>query len=168
MRLTVPALSLGLMVAFAAIAWAAEPATAPAPIPFTTHDGYFASNQFEPDKAESFVVLKDQKAFDQVFGVGMVMHDKSHRLPADAFEKNMVLAAIKRGKAMWQFKVKEVVADGLVLTVRYTAASEKSDSAEFACSLIVSVPKGEYTTVVFEEGGKVVGKKQIKEAKTQP
>lgn len=141
--------------------------TQPAVLPFATHDGYFVSNIFEADQAESFVVLKDQQAFDQVFGVARVMDDKSHRLPAATFENNMVVAAIKRGKAVWQFKVKEVVAENGVLTVRYTATSEKSDSAVFACPFIVSVPKGKYTAVAFEEDGKVVGKIEMTPPTTQ-
>ena len=54
------------------------------PVEFDTHDGYFVSNQFEAKAATSFVVIKDQAAFDKVFGVGMVMGDKHHRLPAAA------------------------------------------------------------------------------------
>ena len=147
-------------------ATATQPAPQPGTIPFSTHNGYFVSNTFEPDKAESFVVLKDQKAFHEVFGVAMVdampdIGNKSHRLPADAFDKKWVLAVIKRGKATWQYTVKEVVEDKGVLTVRYTTTATKSDSAEFACPLIVSVPKGDYTAVEFMEEGKSVKKMEI-------
>ena len=44
---------------------------------FDAHDGYFVSNKFEPQVPASFVVLQDQKAFDKVFGVALVMGDKS-------------------------------------------------------------------------------------------
>ena len=65
-------------------------------------------------------------------------------------------AVVKRGKATWDFTVKEVVVDKGVLTIRYTTKETKSDSTEFACPLIVSVPKGHYTAVEFVENGKSV------------
>jgi hypothetical protein len=61
---------------------AEKPDTATTAVAFQVHDGYFVSNQFEPDAATSFVVLKDQAAFDQVFGIARVMRDKSLRLAA--------------------------------------------------------------------------------------
>ena len=141
--------------------------TKPAAITFDTHDGYFVSNQFEPDKAQSFVVFKDQKTFEGIFKARRLINDKSHRLPEDIFDSKMVVATIKRGPAVWTYKVTDVVAADGVLTVRYTAASQKSDSATFSCPLIVSVPKGDYKAVVFEEGGKVAGKVDLSPAATQ-
>jgi len=145
----------------------AEPATGVAPgtqpgITFEVPDGYFVSNEFEADKAESFVVLRDQKGFDAVFGAGFVMQDKAHRLGADAFATKMVVAAIKRGKALWKFKVTEVAAEGKTLTVRYTATAVPSATAEFSCPLIVALPKGDFAAVVFEENGKVVRTVEVK------
>ena len=46
------------------------------------------------------MVIHDQKHFDKVFGAAFVMRDKSHRLPKDAFQANVVLAAVKRGNAV--------------------------------------------------------------------
>lgn len=152
-----------LMMVFLMLMTGALHATQPTTIPFDTHTGYFVSNKFEPQAAASFVVLRDQKAFDEVFGVAMVMGDKSHRLPADAFNTKIVVAAIKRGKAVVEFKVGDVTLDAGVLTVRYTTTSTKQDSAEFACPLIVSVPKGDYTNVEFMEDGKSVKKIEVKQ-----
>ena len=143
---------------------ATRPATRPAAIAFSTHNGYFVSNKFEPGKAESFVILKQRKAFDGVFGTTMVMGDESHRLAADAFDTKMVVAAIKRGKAMWSFAVKEVVEEEGELTVRYTATATKNETAEFSSPLIVAVPRGIYPIVHFEENGKVVKTIQMTEA----
>ncbi|RPI63187.1 MAG: hypothetical protein EHM48_02870 [Planctomycetaceae bacterium] len=123
-------------------------------IKFDVHNGYFVSNKFEPNAGESFVVIRSQDEFDKVFGIGMVMGDKSHRLPADAFRTNMVLAVVKRGKAMWDFKVDSVTAANGVLTVRYSAVAKPSDSAEFACPFIVSIAKSDYSKVEFVENGK--------------
>ena len=135
----------------AQIAAADLPATQPAtqPVAFDVHDSYFVSNKFQPDAPASFVVLKDQKAFDAVFGVGFVMGDNTHRLPANAFDKKMVVAAIHRGKAVWTYKVESVTEAASVLTIRYTETTKPSDSAELACPLIVSVPRGDYRHVEF-------------------
>ena len=126
----------------------------PVKLPFDTYSGYFVSNKFEPDAAESFLVITDQGQFDKVFGVAMVMGDKSHRLPKDAFKSNIVLAAIKRGKAYWEFKVEAVTEANGVVELRYTTTEKKSDSATFACPLIVSIPKGRV------HGGAVRGERE--------
>ena len=44
------------------------------------------------------------------------------------------------------------------MEVKYTTTSQKSDTATFACPLIVSIPKGNYKAVQFVEGAKVVKK----------
>jgi hypothetical protein len=140
---------------------AGEPGAKAAAVAYDVHDGYFVSNKFEPQAPASFVVAGDQKAFDDVFGVAMVMGDRSHRLPAGALGAKMVVSAIKRGKAFWGYTVQGVTAEAGVLTIRYTTTVTKSDSAEFSCPLIVSVPKGDYTAVQFLEDGKVVKKMDL-------
>ena len=131
-------------------------------IPFDTYSGYFVSNKFEPKSAESFVVLTTQAEFDKVFGVGFVMGDKSHRLAKDAFQANLVLAAIKRGDRLWEFKVDSIRAVRGVVEVSYTTTSTKSDSATFACPLIVTIPKGKYTAVQFIENRKPAKRLEIR------
>ena len=145
------------VVLIAAMIGNAAPPAIP-PIPFDTHDGYFVSNKFEPNAPTSFVVLKDQAAFDDVFGVAFVMHDKSHRLPPEAFKTKMVVAAIHRGNATWQYHVQSVTADGKTLIVTYTTESTPRPTAQFACPLILSVDQGAYTAVQFVEDGKEIKK----------
>ncbi len=130
----------------------------PTKLTFDTYSGYFVSNQFEPMARKSFVVISDQEQFDKVFGVAFVMGDKSHRLPKDAFKSLMVIAAIKRGRAMWEYKVEGVTIKDGVAELRYTTTATKSDTATFACPLIVSIPKGEYKVIQFVENGKPVQK----------
>jgi len=125
-------------------------------VTFEIHSGYFVSNQFEPKEATSFVVLKDQPSFDKVFGVAMVMGDKSHRLERDAFAKKFVVAAVHRGKGMTTYQVQSVVEQARALVVRYTAETKASDSAEFACPLILSLEKSDCKSVRFVENGKEV------------
>ena len=141
-----------LVAVLAASAWAAEGTK----LPFDTYSGYFVSNKFEPDAAASFVVVNDQARFDQVFGVAMVMRDKSHRLPKDAFKSSMVLAAIKRGNASWEFKVEGVTVEQGVVRLRYAVTSKATPDTTFACPLIVSIPRGDYKAVVFIEDGRKV------------
>ena len=136
---------------------AAEPPAPPSkPIAFDTHDGYFVSNKFEAAAPTSFVVLKDQASFDKVFGVGMVMNDKHHRLQPATFGTKIVLSAIHRGKAMVTYQVASVTAESQTLVLRYTTTSKPSESAEFACPLIISLDKGDYSKVRFVENGKKI------------
>jgi len=140
----------------------------PARIAFDIHDGYFVSNKFEPDEPTSFVVLKDQKAFDEVFGVAFVMRDNAHRLPADAFKARMVVAAIHRGKALWKYKVEGVEARDGTLILRYSTTVTPSETATFACPLIVSVDKAGYAAVQVVEDGKEATKIDLRPATTRP
>ncbi|MCX6878293.1 MAG: hypothetical protein NTW21_31445 [Verrucomicrobia bacterium] len=133
---------------------AGVPAPPAKPVVFETHDGYFVSNKFEPQEPVSFVVLRDQESFGKVFGVAMVMGDKSHRLALNAFDKKLVVAAIHRGKAMVTYQVASMMAEAETLIVRYTTKSEPSDTAEFACPLILSLDKGNFNTVRFVENGR--------------
>jgi hypothetical protein len=116
-----------------------------------TYSGYFVSNQFEPNAAQSFRVLTDQAQFDKVFGIAAVMGDRSHRLAKDAFASSIVIATVKRGPAVWTYKVESITERRGVVTLRYTATAKTSDSATFACPLIVSIPKGAYRAVRFVE-----------------
>ncbi|MEN6449876.1 MAG: hypothetical protein ABFC96_05230 [Thermoguttaceae bacterium] len=120
---------------------------------FDTYSGYFVSNKFEPKRAASFLVLTDQRQFDNVFGVAMVMGDKSRRLPKGAFASDVVLAVIKRGPAVVDYQVEGVTARDGVVTLRYTAKANPAESASFACPLIVSIPRAKYTVVRFIENG---------------
>ena len=132
-----------------------------AKLEFKTYSGYFVSNKFEPDAPASFVVLDNQKQFDQVFGVAFVIGDKSPRLAPDAFKSQLVLAAIRRGKAFCTYKVSSVTEKEGVVRLRFQTTSKKSDSASFACPLIISIPKGKYQAVEFHENGKLVNRLEI-------
>lgn len=128
----------------------------PAPVKFDSYNGYFVSNQFEPEARESFVVFVNQQAFDKCFGVAFVMGDKSHRLPKDVFETQQVIGAIKRGSSIWDYSVKKVVESNDELEVHYSAKEMKQPSATFASPLIVSIPKKSYKAISFVENGKVI------------
>ena len=127
---------------------------------FEVYSGYFVSNKYEPNKTRSFVVAKSQTHFDQVFGVAFVLGDKSHRLEENELKSKTVIAAIRRGKSLCDFKVNSITNNDGVLEVKYTAKMQKESTASFASPLIISVPKGNYKAIHFIENGKVL--KQIK------
>jgi hypothetical protein len=139
---------------------AAKPAAA-TPVAFDVYGGYFVSNKFEPKAETLFVVIQGQQAFDNVFGAAYVMRDKSRRLPPDAFASKIVLAAIHRGKALWEYQVQDVQVSGRMVTVRYAATSKTSDSAEFACPLVLAIEKGDYEAAEFVENGRSVKKVEM-------
>ncbi len=146
-----------LVTILTASAGAAEPTK----LAFDTYSGYFVSNQFEPDAPASFAVIDDQAGFDRVFGVAMVMGDKSHRLPKDAFKSHLILTAIKRGNASCEYKVEGVTVERGVIQLRYAVTSQPTPGASFACPLIVSAPRGTYQAVAFIEDGKKVNTLRI-------
>lgn len=138
----------------------------PQPVKFDTYDGYFVSNKFEPDTPESYVLLTDQKAFNNTFGVAFVMGDKSHRLAKDVFTGHVVVAVVKRGMAITEFKVNQISESADGLEIRYTTKEQKQNSAQFASPLIISVPRKDYQSIRFVENEKLV--KTIKPGSTNP
>jgi hypothetical protein len=124
-------------------------------VDYDAHNGYFESNKSGLAGDSSYLVFTDQKTFDAVFGVGRVQGNKQRFLPKDAFDSKLVVAVIKRGKGVTDYKVEKVTDDDGVLEVQYAATpQESSGTATFATPLILSVDKGKYTSVVFIENGK--------------
>jgi hypothetical protein len=118
--------------------------------------GYFESNKSGLKGESSHLIFTDKKSFDGVFGTRFVPGGKGKFLPKDAFDKNMVIAAIKRGASIYTWKVDKVTDKDGVLELHYTATGKDGGGARFASPLIVSVPKGKYTSVEFIENGKKV------------
>jgi hypothetical protein len=125
-------------------------------VTYDTYSGYFVSNQFEPKASDSFLVITDKQQFDKVFGVAMVMGDRSHRLATNTFDSNIVLTVVKRGNVFYEYNVEGVAKENDVITLSYTTVSNKNDSASFACPLIVSIPKVKAKTIEFIENRKLV------------
>jgi hypothetical protein len=139
------------------------PPPAGAPVAFDIVNGYWVSKQFAPNEAASFVVFRDQKAFQAAFGVQAEMGTSVHPLPKDAFETRMVVAAVKREKDYRAYTVQAVTVEAGVLTLQYNTtgfARSRSapDSMDKSNVLIISVPKGDYAAIKFVEDGKVVKK----------
>jgi len=124
-------------------------------VDFDVHNGHFEKNNSDLKGDSSYVVFSDRDAFDKVFGLGRVM-GKQNFVPKDAFDKKMVVAVIKRAKALTEYKVEKVTADEGTLYIQYTAKTGDPGSATFHTPLIVSVDKDNYKKVVFIENGKKV------------
>ena len=75
--------------------------------------------------ADSFLVIGNQGRFDKIFGVAMVMGDKMAPAAKNAFKSNIVLAAIKRGKAYSGVKSRGSGPDNGVVELRYTTTGRK-------------------------------------------
>ncbi len=125
-------------------------------VDYDIHTGYFESNKSGLTGDASYLAFASQKAFDAVFGVARV-GDKQRFLPKDAFDTKLVIAVIKRGKSVYDYKVEKVTNDDGVLTIQYTATPQPGGgTATFATPLIVSVDKDKYSSVAFVEDGKKV------------
>lgn len=125
-------------------------------VPFTSYlAGYFEKNTSGLKGDTSYLVITDQDSFDNVFGVGVTMGKKPDFLPKDVFDKRIVVAVIKRGKAIWVYQVQKVTVDGGTLYVQFEDAP-KNVNFMAASPMIASVDKGDYKEVVFIENGKKV------------
>jgi hypothetical protein len=154
-----------LLAALAALCLPLLVAAAPAPdedtakgkkVDFDVHNGHFQKNDAGLKGDASYLAFTDRDAFDKVFGIGRVI-GKQNFVPKDAFDKKMVVAVIKRGNAITEYKVDKVTADEGTLYVQYTATAKPGGgTATYASPLIVSVDKDKYKQVVFLENGKKV------------
>jgi hypothetical protein len=122
---------------------------------------YFEKNNSGLKGDASFLAVTDQAGFDKVFGVGVTMGAPPALLPKNTFEGKMVLSTIKRGNAIYTYNVEKVTADGDTLYVQYKTEGKDGGTATFASPLLVAVDKGKYTTAVFIDNGKTVGKVEI-------
>jgi hypothetical protein len=140
------------------LAAAADDKTKEDKIDFAEYQGHFEKNTSGLKGDASFLAFTDREGFDKVFGtVPPLMGKKPNVLPKDAFEKNLVAAVIHRGNAPWEYKVDKVTAQEGTLRVYYTAMSKAATTAKFSSPLILTVPKGKYTSVVFIENNKEAG-----------
>jgi hypothetical protein len=124
-------------------------------VQFSVHSGHFQKNNAGLEGAASYLVFTDRAAFDKMFGVGAVI-GKQNFVPRDAFDTKMVVAVIKRGNAVTEYKVDKVTADAGTFFVEYTAKAGPAGTATFASPLVLSVDKSNYRSVVFIENGKKV------------
>lgn len=132
-------------------------------VEFAVHGGHFEKNNAGLKGDQSFLLLTTNDAFDKIFGAGFVMGKKPPVVPKDAFDKNVVIATIKRGNAITTYDVERVTLDkDGTLYVQYKATTGAPGTATFASPMIVSVPKDKVKKVSFIENGKTVGTAEAK------
>ena len=102
------------------------------------HSGYFEKNNSGLKGEASYLAIKDRETFDKAFGVAFTMGKKPNVLPANAFDTRIVVAAVKRGGQVWEYKVEGVTTDHATLTVRYGAPSKDGSGVRFASPMVVS------------------------------
>ena len=124
--------------------------------------GYFVKNTAKLPGNKAFLVLPDKKAYDEIFGIGFVMGAKPKLVDEKLFEKNLVVTAIKSGNTLWKYDVEKVRVDKKQLIVEYKATGKEAAGVKYTVPLIVSVPRGDVTEVVFIENGKEAGKAEVK------
>jgi hypothetical protein len=124
--------------------------------------GYFVKNNAPLPGNPAYLILRDMKSYDQIFGIGFVMGAKPNRVDEKLFAGHVVVSVIKSGNTLWKYEVEKVrrVKDQLI--VHYTAMGKESATAKFNSPLIVAVPRGDYAEIVFVENGKEVGKQAMK------
>lgn len=123
--------------------------------------GYFEKNTSGLKGEFSLLAITTREKFDSVFGFGRVIGKLPPLLPTeqDAFAKSLVVGVITRGTAVTTYKVEQVTADGNTLMVTYSSTTPKGGgTAMYASPMIIAVPRGTYTSVVFVENGKTLGK----------
>ncbi|MSU80566.1 MAG: hypothetical protein EXS16_21065 [Gemmataceae bacterium] len=123
---------------------------------------YFVKNSAPLPGNPAFLVLHDKKSYDQIFGIGFVIGGKPKLVTESLFQKNLVITAIKSGNALWKYDVEKVTIEKQQLIIAYKATGKESPSAKFTVPLIVSVPRGDYTDIVFIENDKEVSRMPVK------
>jgi hypothetical protein len=73
-----------------------------------------------------------------------------------------VVATIKRGNSIREYKVKQVTADKGKLLVWYDTEDRSQGDATYSSPLILAVAKGNYREVIFMENGKRAGAVRLK------
>src|SRR5262245_22912648 len=149
------AAGLGLLLAAGLGAWADE--AKGEKVSFDNYPSYFESNKSGLKGDSSYLFFTDEASFAKIFQpVPPTGAKKPYLLPEKAFDKFDVIAVVKRGNATTEYLVEKVKDDKGTLYVQYQAKTGQPGTATFASPLIVSVPKGKYTSVVFIENGKTV------------
>jgi hypothetical protein len=130
-------------------------------VAFEEYHRYFVKNTVKLTDNAGFFVAQDKKEFDEIFNIGFTMGKKPKLVDDKLFETHTIVAAVKSGSTLWKYEVEDVRLDKKQLIVQYKTSGKES-TAKVAVPLILAVPRGEFTEVVFIENGKEVGKVDAK------
>jgi len=120
-----------------------------------THTGHFERNDSGLKGETSLLVFTDTEEMGKVLGTIPPLRGKmANPVPADAFEKNLVVVVIKRKDALAEYSDVTTILEGTTLKVSFTAKFGIAGTANFATPLVMSVPKEGIKSVVFVGNGK--------------
>ena len=129
----------------------------------TTYSDYFVKNTAGIKDDSTYLVFTDKEGFEKVFNLRPpLMGKKSVVMPGNVFEKNLVIAAIKRGNAITTYTIDKLTNEGETLYIQYKAVVGKPSTATFASPLIVTADRGKAKKVVFIENEKTVATIEVK------
>lgn len=107
------------------LAFAPAPDAGRKPVEHKTWNGYAESRDSGLKGDASFLALTAKSEFSRVFDPVLTPRGRPDVIPADAFDKQLFVAVIKRGDVLWDYKVEKVTANGDTLTVHYRATPHK-------------------------------------------
>ena len=150
---------LAALVLCSPVAYAADDKKDPE---FVVHTGHFERNDAGLKDEPSLLLLADHDAFAKIFGTVPPAGiggggRKNNPVTKETFDKSVVAAVVKRGKAITTYTEVSTKTDGETLTVSFKSEEGKPGTATFASPLVVAVPKGKVKKVVFVENGKEIG-----------
>ncbi|HUQ33783.1 MAG TPA: hypothetical protein VM095_16805 [Pyrinomonadaceae bacterium] len=130
-------------------------------VDYHQYESYFEKNNSGLKGTVSYLVITRQREFDRIFGAAATATNNDF-LPEGAFKTRLVVATIKRGNSIREYKVKQVTANKGKLFVWYDTEDRSQGDATYSSPLILSVAKGNYREVVFMENGKRAGAVRLK------
>ncbi len=156
---------IGLLPALAATAGA----EAPGPVPVVVHEDHFLRNDSGLNQPAHFLVIGNSARFDAVFGTVPPLMNQRKRNPVlpGAFQTHRVVAAVHQGREYTDYRDVKATLAGTTLTLAYRTAVRATPQTVYACPLIVTVPRGPLTQVVFVENGKPVAEVKVADEEAQ-
>lgn len=164
-------LALGVTAVFATVVLAADKPAAPVPaakapaapapagreIQFSELGYYFVKNTVKiGTERPGCLILSTQAAFDEHFGVGMVMRaDRSKLLQEGDFDKNMVVSILQSGRDIREMHINKIRLEGKTLVVEFSnVVTEANASWTGNFHATARVERCEFSEVRFMENGK--------------
>lgn len=123
---------------------------------YERYDGhYFERNDSGLTGDTSYLVITSQEDFDKIFAPAATMGGNKY-LPKDTFDSHFVVATIYRSDRLRSYGVRGVSVKNDELYVSYSASDAKQEKASFRSPLILVIPKGNFSAVIFVQNGKKV------------
>lgn len=118
---------------------------------------YQPLDSFDSGFSRSCVVLEDIRSFAKAFATTTEEGLRASLIPVSAFQNEMFLGVVRRSREnVFDLAVDSVEDKDGELVFRYTTQSKPPERGENITSLLVAVPRGDYSAVRFVENGEMV------------